>query len=334
MTSRQVKSWNRFAITHLGAQPDVMGHEHHFHFNQNMITVKLPQVEQADRGGSYDEVASVKAWSADGKPLYYEVYKVDVETSGNVRLEFPLEVLNRPPNALDLFSKEEQAHLNEVGSQYQSIAERALEYWVRIVRWTCDDFRISRDRGEGFYSGWTIRLVDVETGKRVWIPTAVFLVSAYRTVSLKEWEDIQQRLSDELYPSVYIEHKHDAEEYIERGDYRRAIVDLAAACELFLRVVVLRSLPAGLRPALQESIDSESISQYFNRFFPKAISEAARREYNKKQYNGNNMKRELASLFSRRNGLLHAGKDDGVNRQICERFLKMTKDLLGLQELE
>jgi hypothetical protein len=76
-------------------------------------------------------------------------------------------------------------------------------------------------------------------------------------------------------------------------------VDLATACELFLRAVVLRSLPAGLRPALRESIDRESISQYFNRFFPRAISEAARRQYNKKQYNRKNMKQELSSLFSR-----------------------------------
>ena len=80
-------------------------------------------------------------------------------------------------------------------------------------------------------------------------------------------------------------------------------------------------------------IEMNSISQYFTRFFPKAISEAARWQYNKKQYNGKNMKQELPSLFNRRNDLLHSGKADGVNRQICERFLKMTKDLLALQGL-
>jgi DNA polymerase III delta prime subunit len=154
---------------------------------------------------------------------------------------------------------------------------------------------------------------------------------SHRAVSLQEWQDIQQKLSTQSYPPTYIEHKHDAEEYIELGDYRRALVDLATACELFLRTVVLRSLPDGLGPNLREAIEQDNISQYFNRFFPKTISEAARQQYKKKQYGKNNMPKELGSLFKRRNDLLHSGNASSVNREVCERFLKMTKDLLALE---
>jgi hypothetical protein len=331
MTSREVKSWNRFVITYLGAQPDVMGREHRFPFDQNMITVKLPRVEQVGKGDDNTKVASVGIRSADGKPRDYEIFKIDVEVSRADRLVFSLEVLSRPPNAYDLFPKEEQMRLDEIGSQYQSIAERAFEYWVRIVRWTCDDFRIGRGHDEGFYSGWTIRLVDVETEKHVWIPTPILHPSGYRIVSLQEWEDMQQRLSDGLYPSAYIEYKYDAEEYIERGDYRRAVVDLAAACEIFMRTAVLQSLPAQLNANFREYIDQANISQYINNFFPNTINQAARLQYNKKQYGKNDMQKELPSLFARRNNLLHSGRADGVNRQSCERFLKMTKDLLALK---
>jgi hypothetical protein len=246
VTSREVKSWTRFVIRPLGAQPNIMGREHRFAFDQNMITVKLPLLEHADRGEGYDEIASVRVRSADGKPRDYEILKVDVEVSRGNRLVFPPEVLSQPPNAFELFSEQEQTHFNELSSQYESIAERAFEYWIRIVRWTCDDFLLGRDRGKGFHSDWGTRLADAETGKHVWIPTAIFQARSYRTVSLQEWEAIQESLSAGLYPPAYIEHKHDAEEYIERGDHRRALVDLAVACELFLRAMVIRNLPAEL----------------------------------------------------------------------------------------
>ena len=326
VTSREVKSWTRFVIRHLGAQSDVMGHEHRFAFDQNMITVKLPRIEHVDRGEGYDEIASVRVRSADGKPRDYEILKVDVEVSRGGRLVFPLEVLSQSPNAFDLFSEAEQTHLNEVSSQHQLIAERAFEYWIRIVRWTCDDFSLGRDRGEGFHSGWGTRLADVETGKHVWIPTALFRATSYRTVSLQEWEAIQQSLSAGLYPPAYIEHKHDAEEYVERGDYRRALVDLAVACELFLRAMVVRNLPAELNEKFKKFIEDGNINQYVNQFFQEIINEIGNRQFKKIQP-------ELRSLFGRRNDLLHLGKADGVNRQLCERFLKTTKDLLALEPL-
>jgi hypothetical protein len=71
VTSREVKSWTRFVIRHLGAQPDIMGREHRFAFDGNMITIKLPRLEHVDRGEGYDEIASVRVRSADGKPRDY-----------------------------------------------------------------------------------------------------------------------------------------------------------------------------------------------------------------------------------------------------------------------
>jgi hypothetical protein len=264
--------------------------------------------------------------SADGKPRNYEILKVDIEVSRGSRLVFPLEVLSQPPNAFELFSEAEQTHLNEVSSQYQQVAERTFEYWIRIVRWTCDDFRLGRDRSEGFHSGWGTRLADVETGKHVWIPTAIFHAQSYRTVSPQEWDAIQQSLSAGLYPLAYIEHKHDAEEYIERGDYRRALVDLAVACELFLRAMVIRRLPAELNDKFKKFIEDGNINQYVNQFFQEIVNEVGNRQFKKIQP-------ELRSLFGRRNDLLHLGKADGSNRHLCERFLKATKELLALEPL-
>jgi hypothetical protein len=302
-----------------------MGHEHRFAFDQNMITVTIPRIEDVGRGEGDNKVAQIWVRSAGGKPRNYEIFKVNVEVSRGDRLEFPLEVLSRPPNADDLFPKEEQIRLDEVSSQYRSIASRAFEYWTQIVRWTCDDFRIGRNRGEEFDNSWHTRLTDVETGKHIWNRAGVRL-SPLRIVSLQEWEDIQQRLSAGLYSPVYIQHKYDAEEYIERGDYRRALVDLAVACELFLRAMVLQSLPAELNEKFKKFIEDGNIQQYVNQFFQEIISETGKRQFKKIQP-------ELRSLFGRRNDLLHLGKANGINKQLCERFLKMTKDLLALEVL-
>jgi hypothetical protein len=159
----------------------------------------------------------------------------------------------------------------------------------------------------------------------------VFFMPGYRPLSLQEWEDIQQRLSNGSHPVVYLEHKLDAEDRMEMGDYRRALVDLAVACETFIRTTVLQSLPTELSKDLRDYIDQANISQYLNRFFPQVINQTARQQYNRKQYGKNDMPKELASLFSRRNDLLHSGKADGVDRKLCERLLKMTKDLLALE---
>jgi hypothetical protein len=75
---------------------------------------------------------------------------------------------------------------------------------------------------------------------------------------------------------------------------------------------------------IQKSIEDGNINQYVNQFFQEIIDEIGNREFR-------NIQPELRSLFGRRNDLLHLGKADGVNRQLCERFLKTTKALLALE---
>jgi len=104
----KVKSWNRFLINNLGVKPDVMGREHLFPFENSTVSIKIPSVDQVDRGKNYDEVASVGArLASDNEPLEYCIYKVDVEVMLSVTVSLPAEVLNRNPNAVDLLSKEE-----------------------------------------------------------------------------------------------------------------------------------------------------------------------------------------------------------------------------------
>lgn len=320
----KVKSWNRFLMRNLGVEPDVMGREHRFPFDNSTVSIKIPSVDQVDRGKNYDEVASVACRrSVDKKPLKFRIHKVDVEVFLSVVLSLPSEILARNPNAFDLLSKQEQKLLGRVAEQHQSVAERAFEYWVRVLRWVCDDSRIGRNEVDSFHSGWSTYLRDAKGNTKFWIQGQTFYLRGYTTLSVDTWQEIQSRLSIGSQPPIFTEFKHDAEEHIRLGDYRRALVDMAIACETFLRFTVLQQLPQELNSKLALCIEEANISQYINKFFPEVIDESANRQFKE-------LKSDLFSLFERRNKLVHMGKDNEIDDNLCSRFLKVTRKLLSM----
>jgi len=163
----------------------------------------------------------------------------------------------------------------------------------------------------------------VESDTRFWIQGPVFYFLGYKVVTVNEWLEIQQKLSIGSLPPIYIEFKHDAEEQIRIGDYRRSLVDMAIACETFLRFNVLQRLPRKLTSKLSAYIEDANIAQYINNFFPEVIDEATGIQFKK-------LKSDLFSLFKRRNNLVHMGKDNGIDEKLCLRFLKVTQKLLSM----
>ena len=320
----KVKSWNRFLTRNLAVKPEVLGCGHRFSFEDSTVSIKIPSIDQVDSGQGYDEVASVGARRAvDNEPLEFYIHKVDVEVSIPVTVSIPSEVLNRPPNAHDLFSDEEQKRLDKVAERHQSTAEKAFEYWIRIVRWVCDDSRIGRDRVEDFRSGWRTSLIDAESDTKVWIHDQVFHALGYKTLRVEEWQEIQSKLSLCSQPPIYVEFKHDAEEHIRLGDYKRSLVDMAIACDTFLRFAVLQRLPGELNTKLTAYIEEANVRQYIEKFFPEINDEATNKQFKK-------LTSDLHSLFDRRNKLVHMGKDEGIDEKLCLRFLKVTQELLSI----
>lgn len=320
----KIKSWNRFLTRNLVVKPEILGTKHQFPFENSTVSIKIPSIDQIDSGQGFDKVALVGARRAkDNEPLEFHIHKVDVEVSIPSVVLVPSEVLNRPANAYDLFSTEDQTRLNNLAGIHQSIAEKAFEYWIRIVRWVCDDSRIGRDKVEGYSSGWSTYLLDAESHTKVWIQTQVLHVLGYKTIRLEEWQEIQSKLAIGSQPPIYVELKHDAEESIRLGDYRRSLVDMAIACETFLRFAVLQRLPSELNTKLATYVEEANISQYITHFFPGIIDEVANKKFRK-------LKSDLHSLTKLRNDLVHMGKDDRIDEKLCLRFLKITQELLSI----
>lgn len=320
----KVKSWNRFLTRNLAVKPEVLGSEHRFSFEDRTVSIKIPSIDQVDSGQGYDKVASIGARRAvDNEPLEFYIHKIDVEVSKPDTVSIPSEVLNRPPNAHDPFSDEEQKRLDKVAEQHQSTAEKAFNYWIRIVRWVCDDSRIGRDQVEDFRSGWSTYLIDAESDTKVWIQGQVFHVLGYKTLRVEEWQEIQSKLSLGSQPPIYVEFKHDAEEHIRLGDYKRSLVDMAIACDTFLRFTVLQRLPVELNTKMAAYIEKANVHLYINQFFPGIIDKATNKQFKK-------LTSDLRALFKQRNKLVHMGKDEGIDEKLCLRFLKVTQELLSI----
>ncbi|KAF5428874.1 hypothetical protein C5S36_16215, partial [Candidatus Methanophagaceae archaeon] len=216
---------------------------------------------------------------------------------------------------------EKQKQLDKVAERHQSIAEKAFEYWIRIVRWVCDDSRIGRDKVENYRIGWSTALIDAESDTRVWLFGPTFYALGYKTLSVEEWQEIQSKLGSQ--PPIYVEFKHDAEENIRLGDYRRSLVDLAIACEIFLRFAVLQRIPVELNTKQTADIEEANVRQYIEKFFPEIIDEATNKQFK-------NLTSDLHFLFDRRNKLVHMGKDKGIDKKLCLRLLKVTQELLSI----
>ena len=118
--------------------------------------------------------------------------------------------------------------------------------------------------------------------------------------------------------------RYDAQESLYHCDYRKSLIELAMACELFLRQMVLKRLPAKLSPTLVEAIEELNINQYVSRHFRGILSEAGTLEFGR-------LSKELNSLFSKRNKLLHMGESEPATIENCERFLKVARRLHNLE---
>lgn len=324
MAGRRLKSWNRFLTRHFAVLPDLLGKQHAFPFEGASILLTLPNFDQVDSDNGSHDVASISSRRAtDNEPLEIAVHKVDVEVTADFTYPIPTDALTRHPNALDLFSEDQQRQLEDAANKHQQRAEEAFHYWVRIMRWVCDDYRIAREDVSGFHSGGRTYLLDEATDHRVWSQSLMFRVPGRRRVNGTEWAAAQETLADGKQPPVYIERKHDAQAQLETGEYRRALIDTAVACETYLRTIVIRHLPESLNTRLLEYIEEGNISQFINKFVAEFLDEAGNQQFGR-------LKSDLFSLFDRRNKLMHLGSTQDVNHDVCQRFVGVMEKLLAI----
>lgn len=317
-------SWNRYVTRNFAILPELLGAVLQFKLEGYTARVKLPASDQLDRGKGFDEVITVGARRAsDNEPLEFIINKVDIEVEKPERTEVPDEALTRNANAYELFSQKEQQGLNDIAENHRVISEKAFEYWIRILRWKCDDGSIGRPELHDYHSGWSTHLHDIDTKRTLWIESQVMYVRGYIKVNRELWIEVEQALQQGLEAPIYIEYKHDGEQNIKIGDLNRGIVDLAISCETYLRLKVSRSLPRELERSIVGYIENTNIQRYIDHFFPSILSATQKGRYQE-------LKPELHRLFNHRNEIVHEGKTLEIDFGTCMGYLQLTKELLKL----
>lgn len=322
-----VKSWNRFVTRRLAVKPELMGCKHQFQFEDGLVEISLPDLTKVkDRCDDSAMAVIGSRWAENDEPIEYEIFQVDVGSNIDCKLSLDPETLKRNACAFELYSEEERAQFERSCVSHQSYAKRAIEYWFSILRWRLDDYRIGRFERIGNDTGWSTYLKEIETGKDIWIGSSCFAVQGYKVIKCDEWNEIQDCLKSALNIPVYISLKHDAELSMSHNDHARSIVELAMACELFVRFMVLGKLPKNLGESLTEAIEELNINQYVTKHFRSLVPRDNIKEYGK-------LSKELSSLFSKRNKIVHMGENTGANAENCERFLGLANKLFKYREI-
>jgi hypothetical protein len=166
-------------------------------------------------------------------------------------------------------------------------------------------------------------LIDVKSGHRVWAGSHTFVVPFVKEVAVRHWQLAQERLNELAQVPLHISFLHSAEQSYSVGYFQRSIVELALACETYLRYSVTEHFPDDLSEVLTTYIQEANISQYINQFFRNLVSEQDKPAYRK-------LKDEIVSLMSKRNTFVHMGVMKGANETNCRRYAEMAKQLFGI----
>lgn len=297
-------SWNRFVSTSLAVSPEAMGSEHRFRFRDRTVSVHVPDVGMADRGDGFDNVAECRHWkTVNGKqiPLSYDVYKIDLYVDLLEPINIPPIMLQSSPKQDHLISKTVAEQFEYICTEHEQLAYMAFEYWIRVLRWKSQYWRIGQPEVIGRKSGWGTYLVSKRSKKRFWIGVRKIIARRHHIVTLEEMNAVQKAVKTQDEPPIWIEYLSDAEHKFDNGDFNGCILSLAISCESIFRRIVEEQIPDNnnVDPqvfATLSEINIRSMFKYITKY-----------QFWGAQWKGHCNWQLINNLFDKRNDIIHAG---------------------------
>lgn len=319
------QSWDRFITRALAVPPSLMGSTLAFEHHGSPVRIKLPPVEKVGNLHDEDARACRGAWNTrTGETIYFVIRSVDICVEARTEVSLDNKVLEQRLKACELISEKHQKTLDSIAEDCHAKSQAAFDYWVYLLRWVSGSHKICRHVKVGNASGWSTYLQDVDTEKDVWAHSQTIVVEGYPTITDSVWKAISQFAREGASPPIYSVLLGDALDCIDHADYRRALVDLSVACEVFLRRRVIASLPSGTPDHVSRLIEEANINQLVAHLFPSLLHENAALQYKRK------IKEDLSSLFSSRNKLMHVAELHGATLDNCQRYANSVRDLFDL----
>jgi hypothetical protein len=324
----QLESQHQFQISNLTIDVGLMGQSHEFSYRGATVTVKLPS--RADVGDPSDRFASAyphmhRKVGDELELLAVDIAAVQVNVALDEKIALVPEVLNRIPNATDLIPEADCARLMDIGIRANNTASNAFEYWITVLRWQCDNPNVGRPVS-GPVMIYQNHLLDTNSKSRVWLMPNGVQVYMSKMLTEKQWITAQTFLQSGEDVPVYNLLLDDARYYRTRYEFRRSIIDLAIACEVFIRTIVLRTLPPTLDADMRDYIDDANINQYRHKYLFNLLSDEGKAALEKLN------KSSLNSLFALRNDIMHRADDGRATVENCDRYIGATRRLFEIGE--
>ena len=130
----------------------------------------------------------------NGDPIKYNVHQLDFTVGINSKVDLVDDILHHAPNAYEIIPTTLQKQLNNLANEYEEIADRAYDYWLSIMRWATDDYRIGRVGVSDNQSGWGARLKEPLSNQFVWIATRTLNSISIPAVTGEQWTTAAERL--------------------------------------------------------------------------------------------------------------------------------------------
>lgn len=321
MPKIEAKSCNVFEITNFNVSPELMGQAHTFNYDELNVTIRLPQIDQADT----DAASVYGRWADTDEPISFFVHKVEIEIELPDLVSVPAEALTNPPIQIDHFTENQENTIRSISKKYSSIAEKAFNYWIETIRWASDNAFIGQDiiHGRGI-GGLRTDILNRQSNHRVWVNNAPWIVKGAAEVKTEHWMICQEYLLKGSTIPLHLRFLYNAQESTRNDYFEKSIIELAMSCETYLRYSVFKHIPQNLPKELVTYVEEANINKYASQFFKNLVPEESKKDYQKIQ-------KDISSLMSKRNSYVHMGFMEGANQKNCNRYIESLKNLFKIQ---
>ena len=311
----------KFRVTNFSVLPEVLGAVCKFKYNDYEITITTPKECDGVK-------ASVSARSTETDEISRaEVLSLDISMVNKGRVTVPVEILSENCNAYGVASDDLQTELENKIIGHQSTLNEAIDKWLRCLRWRNLDWRAGRytSKVSWHVDASDIYLINREDNKKIWSGTLQYRVPGCKAISLECWNETETFLEDKGMSPVYYDLLFDSEAHLEYGELKRSLVEVAMAAEIFIRTLVEENIPVTLNSRIKEHLERVPIRTVFDSFLSENLT--SRQKVVLVENNGV-FKQSILDLFKDRNTIMHSGKIENLDRNLCINHINKVKRLI------
>ena len=322
MTEKYVQVQARYEesirIKHLAIEPSLQGATIRFPFGGRDIEIKLPVLPTTDKRDLDHERIEAEAdvWDRKGNIIRVYIYTVRVAIVG-LKFRLPIAAATHRGVNATLYSDAEIKCLDKESDRLYALGRRAVDYWLRVVRWKTGLGLIDIDVRPSGASARGGSLINAAHGGRFYTPRVgrVVVVPKTHLLDAITWSQIDSAVAAGAPPPIWNEYLTSAERRIKQGDLRAAVIDLAVAAES--AILLYRETNY---PARRSEFAKQKISDVFRKWTRCGLPPAEHHAWFA----------NVERLFDVRNGLMHRGDDASADISFCHQAFRAVSNLIAL----